>query len=200
MKRKKKRQLPTEGSLFLILFFVGFTAGIVWMNVWWRLQAPSVEAGGLYLLSAALNRDFSTREYLFYLIKYRGIWALVLALSGITIFGVPLAVLGTIGAGFVIGGLLTLGLLELGLKGGILALAFLFPQYLIYIPVLLILGRIVYQISLSGWKTMSIPAGLYRRQLVTIIFLTAVYSVGILLENYVNPWIVNILLEKLKIF
>lgn len=189
-----------EGNLFLILFFTGFTVGIVFLNLWWNRQISSVEAGGLYLLSTSWSGDLDSREYLLRLIKCRGVWAASLAISGITIFGVPVAVLGTLGLGFFTGGVLTLGLMELGLKGGALAFGFLFPQYLVYIPVLLILGQMIYQISMSSWKTMAIPAGEYKRHLVTIMFLLALYAVGILLENYVNPWVVNFLIKKLNIF
>lgn len=200
MKGKRKRKLPAEGNLFLILFFSGFTVGILFMNIWWNMAGATVEARGIYGLAVLLDRSWKKWDYFLYLLKWRGSIWLLAALSGITVFGVPVAVVGTMGLGGFLGAAITLGLLEIGLKGGILVLGLIVPQFLLYLPSLLILGILIYRSSLQGWKSREIPVAIYRKQLLGIGVLFLLYLLGILAEAYVNPEIVTLLVKKLKIF
>lgn len=192
--------MPAEGNLFLILFFAGFTAGVLFMNVWWNMQNSAAEAKGLYAMASFLDRDLENDDYFRYLCRCRGSLGILAALSGITIFGVPAAVTGIMGLGIFMGAVLTLGLLEVGLKGAVLVLGFLFPHFAVYVPVAFSMGMIVYRISLKGWKSMVIPASEYKKSLLSLLLLLLVYGVGILLEAYVNPWFVTFIIKKLKIF
>ena len=67
-------------------------------------------------------------------------------------FGVPAAVLTGIGVGVLLGAFLAMSILEFGLAGGAVGIAFLFPQYLIYFPVLFAVLEMTYEESLKMWK------------------------------------------------
>ena len=56
------------------------------------------------------------------------------ACSGVTIFGMPLAIMGMLAGGVLIGMLLTVSVLQFGLNGGLVGAGLLFPQYLLYLP------------------------------------------------------------------
>ena len=129
MRRKKKRSLPAEGNLILLLFFAGFTLGILFMNVWWNMEGAGAEAGGLYGLAVLMEQPWKKGDYFLYLLKRRGSLFLLAALSGITVFGVPVAAVGVLGTGMALGSLISLGLLEVGLKGGVLVLGIFFRSF-----------------------------------------------------------------------
>lgn len=200
MRRKKKRSLPAEGNLILLLFFVGFTLGILFMNVWWNMEGAGAEAGGLYGLAVLMEQPWKKGDYFLYLLKRRGSLFLLAALSGITVFGVPVAAVGVLGTGMVLGSLISLGLLEVGLKGGVLVLGIFFPQLLLYMPGILGIGILTYRSSLQGWKSREIPLALYRRQLFWLGGFLMLCLAGMFLEAYVNPEIVTFFIKKLKIF
>lgn len=192
--------MPAEGNLFLILFFAGFTAGVLFLNVWWNLESSTAEGAGLYLLAWSLNKGVDGWDYFWYLFGRRGSLFFLAALLGVTIFGAPLAVTGAFCLGAFVGGVFTLGLLEVGLKGGLLALVLLLPQYVIYLPVLLFLGELVFSVSKKGWSSMRIPLQEYKSHLVSLLLLFLGFCLGLLLEVFVNPWAVHFVIEKLKIF
>ncbi|HIX58135.1 MAG TPA: stage II sporulation protein M [Candidatus Blautia gallistercoris] len=200
MRRKKKRSLPAEGNLILLLFFAGFTLGILFMNVWWNMEGAGAEAGGLYGLAVLMEQPWKKGDYFLYLLKRRGSLFLLAALSGITVFGVPVAAVGVLGTGMALGSLISLGLLEVGLKGGVLVLGIFFPQLLLYMPGILGIGILTYRSSLQGWKSREIPLALYRRQLFWLGGFLMLCLAGMFLEAYVNPEIVTFFIKRLKIF
>ena len=74
-------------------------------------------------------------------------------LCGVTVFGVPLAFLAVILTGLEIGTLLTMSVLQFGIAGGVVGMGLLFPQFVVYLPVLMCLMEMVYKESGSLEKT-----------------------------------------------
>lgn len=197
---KKRRKREAEGNLFLILYLAGLTIGVLWMNIESKLSGLPLETEGLTCLTAVLGEEWEPGAYFLSLLGRRGGVLAAVVFSAVTIFGAPLTVLLTLGMGVLTGGVLTLGLLGLGLKGGALALGIFLPHYLLYVPAWLALCRICCKISLDSWRTMRLPLEEFRRSLPRLLALSGIYGVGILLEAYGNPWVVQFLIKNLKIF
>ena len=192
MKKKKMPLLP--------LFLGGFLVGLLIPNLSYRFLWKQKAFEAVYLLELFGNSSFSGTDYLFQILQMRGSKIALLLLCGFTVFGVPAAVLTGIGVGVLLGVFLAMSVLEFGLAGGAVGIAFLFPQYLIYFPVLFAVLEMVYEESLRMWKNHGIfPAkisGYFGRSLVYLAF----YAVGMLLECYVNPWVMEKILGILNFF
>ncbi len=185
--------------MFLALFFCGFSLGVLFLNFWWKSRGRQIEAAAIAALASFSAQEVPDRDFFLRLLQLRGIPLLLGLLSAVTIFGVIVSVLAVLILGFLAGGLLTLGLLELGIKGGVLALGFLLPQYFFYMAAIILLGEIVFSISLRGWTTMKIPLGEYGRYGGPILLLLGIYLAGIFLEAYASPEIVDFLISVLHI-
>ena len=73
----------------------------------------------------------------------------------------------------------------MGIKGSLLCLVGLFPQFVLYIPAYVVLL----------WYCYTVPHTRWNRQ--KTIFVSLAMSVGIILEIYVNPIIVKAFLSVL---
>ena len=81
--------------------------------------------------------------------------------------------------------LVSAAVLNIGIRGSILCLVGLFPQFLLYIPAYVILL----------WHCYTVPQSHWNRQ--KTIFVSLAMSVGMILEIYVNPIIVKAFLSVL---
>lgn len=197
---KKNKVKSKTGFPALILFMVGFLLGNLIPNLLWRLEWRQKTISSLYLINTFAGKAVSGKEYLKEVLRLRAGVYLLSAVCGFSIFGAPLAVMNTIFMGLQIGLLLTMPILEFGFLGGLVGISLLFPQYLIYIPVMLYLMTQVYNSSMEIWKSKSPypkkPAGYILR----ILAGAAVYMTGILMECYLNPYLTEKALKCVKLF
>lgn len=198
--RQSRNKIRKTGLPALVLFLCGFLAGTLVPNILWRMEWQQKTMASIYLICAFADRGVSGTEYLKEVLRMRGSVYFLCAVCGFSVFGAPLAVIGVFLLGTEIGALLAMSILQFGFAGGMLGIGLLFPQYLVYIPVTLAGLARVYDVSLGIWKN----KGLFPRKVggyTLEIFLGAVlYSGGILLECYVNPWIVEKILELTDFF
>lgn len=197
---KKKRE-PGRGKLpVLALFAAGFLLGILLPNIIWKLQWRQKTLASVYLLGTFAGKNVEGKEYFLYVLRMRGSLFLVAVLCGISVFGVPLAVLGAFVQGMEIGMVLTMSILQFGLAGGMVGAGLLLPQYLLYLPAVGYGLSVVYLQSLEIWKN----KGLFPRSIswymLHMILAGAVYFGGILLEAYCNPWVFQMLTKNLQLF
>ena len=184
----------------VILFLCGFLLGTLLPNVLWRMEWQQKTMASVYLLSAFAGRSVSGREFFLEVLRMRGSYFLLSVLCGFSVFGVPLAVVGILLLGGEIGALLTMSILQFGLAGGAVGLGLLLPQYLIYLPVTMYVMALVYEQSLDIWKNRGIfPQKAYNYSL-RVCGAGVVYFAGILLESFLNPWVVENILGRLKFF
>ena len=141
---------------FLVFFMPGFLLGIVYVNFIARK----------YMAEPGIFSDF------------------FLGLS-LTKAGKVSAALFLVWTGISAGILISAAVLNLGIKGSILCLVGLFPQFLLYIPAYVVLL----------WYCYTVPQTHWNRQ--KTIFVSLAMSVGILLEIYINPIIVKAFLSVL---
>lgn len=173
----------------LRLFVTGFLLGILIPNAIWKMEWRQKTLASVYLLGTFAGKSIDGQEYFLYVLKMRGSAFLVAALCGISVFGVPLAVLGTVLQGMEIGLFLTMSILQFGLAGGAIGAGLLLPQYLLYIPAVCYLLSIVYMQSMEIWRNRGLIPRKVSGYLVQVLLAGAVCFVGILLEAYCNPWL-----------
>ena len=102
--------------------------------------------------------------------------------------------------GVVTGAILTMSILQFGFVGGAAGLSLLFPHYVVYLPVMMYFCRQVFDQSRDIWKNYGILPQKNSRYVLRIILSGIVYMVGILLEAFVNPWVVEKILSMLNFF
>lgn len=135
------------GHYFLALFFTGFLTGILIVNYIWGEQLSLIGTFTEVYLMRLKNEKISFQQYIWYLIQVRGIFFLVLFLAmGIRIRKI-VAAFFLLWTGMSGGILLSEAVAELGMKGSILCVAGLFPQFLFYVPAVLVLLRFCWNIS-----------------------------------------------------
>lgn len=184
----------------LLAFLAGLLIGAILPNLFeeaaWKINALS----DLMLLERSLSDSVDSRSLFFYLLGKRGSLLLLTAFLGVSIFGVAAGVAGAAVLGGYVGLLLSSMLKLGGIRGLLLGVGLLLPQYLLYIPVLLLFFGACFWMSLHCWKKKQASWKEYREYLVTMGTLFAVTAAAMALESYVNPWVLSFLLKYLKFF
>ena len=187
----RKRKMKTGSGVLPVwrLMGTGFLLGILIPNVIWKLEWRQKILTSVYLLGTLGREDLSGYDYLLYVLKMRGSVFLIIALCGLSVFGVPLAVLVSLIKGIEVGMILTISILQFGLAGVIMGAGLLLPQYLLYIPAICYLLSAVYFQSVEIWRNKGLfPQKIYG-YIMHIFLAGTVYTAGIFLEVYCNPWV-----------
>jgi stage II sporulation protein M len=200
MKNKFRLNVQTGSFPAGALFLLGFLIGTILPNLLWKDSLMRDMASSFYLLTT-VHAGESEKMLLFReILKMRGPILVLEMLCGLTIFGVPLSVLGMVLCGGWIGFLLTMSVLTFGLYGGIIGLGLLLPQYLLYLPALFLLLPAVYAQSLCIWrKRGSLPGRMYP-YLLAALLAGGIYVCGMILEAYINPGLLEVLFNRFPIF
>ena len=97
-----------------LLFGMGFLIGVILPNFIYRTQWRQSTASSMYLMG--IFSGDNSAEYFWQVLKMRGGIFLLAACSGVTIFGMPVAIMGMLAGGVLIGMLLTVSVLQFGLN------------------------------------------------------------------------------------
>lgn len=184
----------------VIAFFLGLMTGVLWANYSGSSAAQINGLSQLSLLRKYLEEPASGKEYLWYLLGQRGTAYLLGGLFGISIFGVPMSLLFMGIMGFTIGAVLSAALLEGGIWGFLLGVGLLLPHYLVYVPASLMFFGYSYRMSYGCWKNRRYTKKDYRGYFLALLGAGITVFGGILLECYVNPLLLKVLMDKIKFF
>lgn len=77
-------------EFFLMLFLAAFGVGGVGANLLWEPYLQQGNVLGIYMLFQLSKEELSTREYFFYILKYRGGWLFVCLLGSFSVWGAAL--------------------------------------------------------------------------------------------------------------
>lgn len=195
------KYIPTGSRKLLPVFCVGMLAGILTVSIG---RSVFLEETGLfdkYILSGMKHMNVDNSALFYYVLRKRMVLILIAAVLATTYLGYAVCVGTAAWCGMSVGTYITALVLRYGLKGLLLAAAGMFPQYLLFIPaVLLMLGwceglyRGIYSRS-SG--TEAVGRSFVIKKLGWLGVIGAVVAAGCFLESYVNP---PLLLGYLKIF
>ncbi len=185
---------------FLTCFGVGLLAGIFIVNLGKGMLLGDT---GLFNEDILYHMKYMTVDCnaLFcYIFRKRILRLLVLAVISTTYLGLVACVGISFWYGMSAGAFLTTLALRYGLKGILLAVLSMFPQYLCYIPAALLLLTWCEELFRGIYTRGEFNAadkGFLIRKAGRLALILAAVTVGCLLEGYVNPYL---LLGFLKIF
>ena len=177
-----------------------FLLGILITNIIWKTAWNQKAAASIYLLSIFAGKDLEDQKYFIQVLKMRASIFILAALCGITVFGVVIAMVGLLGSGLLLGMVLTMSVLEFGIPGCAVGIGLVFPQYIFYIPCMLLLFTEIYRQSLETWKNQGRMSADITGYTGRILLCGLGYSLGILLEIYCNPKVMEFLMKNISIF
>ncbi len=175
-----------ENKKFLALFcMAGFLVGIVYANLMSKDLTAGMGIFNEYFLSQYTQTEIDTAEYLWYIIRIRVMPAALLAALGCTRLRKGVVAVFLAWTGFCCGMIMTLAVLKIGIKGLVLCLIALIPHIIFYAAGYLILVWYLFTYPESRWNlSKMVSMGLF-------------IAVGVLLECYVNPIIMEMFLKTL---
>lgn len=175
-----------ENKRFLVLFcMLGFLIGIVYANLMSKEYIMSMGIFNEFFLNQYSQAEISVQEYLWYVVRIRVMPAVLAAALGCTKLRRGVAAGFLVWTGFCGGMIMTAAVLKMGIKGLILCLIALAPHFVFYIAGYLILLWYLFTYPESRWNlSKMVSMGLFL-------------AVGILLECYVNPIIMELFLKTL---
>ena len=175
-----------ENKKFLAVFcMLGFLAGIIYANLMSKDYIASIGIFSDFFLDQYSQAEIDVMEYMWYVIRIRVTPVILIAALGSTKLRRAVAAAFLAWTGFGGGMIMTSAVLKMGIKGLILCLIALTPHFIFYAAGYMVLLWYLYTCPESKWnmaKTVSM-----------ILFIT----VGVLLECYVNPIIMELFLKTL---
>ncbi len=179
---RRKRRLTEHQILFIISFF----AGILFVTIMAGGKLPENTIMNHALGQALLEEGWNKKELLLQCLFSRGIVFIVLLVLANTSMRNWMFRIVTVWIGAAFGMMLKLFYLWYGIKGmGLFAVALL-PQYIFY---WMAYGLLYWETDRRRIYT--------RRNYVPIILIIGVVIMGIFLESYVNPFLVNGMIKML---
>ncbi len=201
MLRFARMEFKPGQKKYLTLFCVGLFAGFMMINMG---KSILLEGTGLFDEDTLYQMKYMTVDsnaLFYYILRKRIVRILLLAVAATTYLGLVVCMGTAFWYGMSSGVFLTALAMRYGVKGILLAVLFVFPQYLIYVPVALGLlswcesifrGIYILKGDRGEWDR-----GLVARKAGQLLAICAAAAVGCLLEGYVNPLL---LMGFLKVF
>lgn len=156
-------------------YMAGFLIGILYANVIAKNYMTSTGIFSEYFLSQYVAIDVIPEEYMIYILQVRLVPLMLLILVAQTKFRKPIVVGAFLWLGFSSGMLIVSAIMQLGVKGILLCLIGVTPQFVFYAMAYIVLLWYFYTYPIASWnrgKTM---------------FVILTMALGILAEVYVNP-------------
>jgi len=166
--------LHTRKQLFAF-FMPGFLLGILYVNLIMKQYTAEPGIFSDYFLKQYQSVSIVAEEYIWYLIKIRAVPFLILLGLAFTKMRKAASIAFLVWTGFSSGMLLSMAVLSMGIKGSILCIVGILPQFLLYVPAYMVIIWYSYTYPQNKWNTQK------------SIFLGLTMLVGIILEAYVNP-------------
>ncbi|HBA47030.1 MAG TPA: hypothetical protein DCZ91_04380 [Lachnospiraceae bacterium] len=194
------RGLKTGNHTFLTFFCAGLIAGILVIQMG---KSILLGDGGMFDESTLYHLKYMTVDsnaLFFYVFRKRLFRLLGLAVLSTTYLGLIACMGAAFWYGLSAGAFLAALTIRYGIKGILLALISMFPQYLVYVPVLLALliwcEELFRGIYVRG-EYSAADRGFVLKKAGRLLVLIAVLIVGCMMEAYMNPYL---LMGFLKIF
>lgn len=178
-------RIQENKKYFVLYCMVGFFAGILYANIFSKDYIISMGILNEYFLNQYSASDINIAEYLWYVARIRFAPVLVLGMLSGTKMRRGIVAAFLLWTGFCGGLLFTSAVMKMGVKGMILCLIALVPQFVFYIAAYLALLWYLYTYPEIRWNISK-----------TVVCLLLLF-VGILLECYVNPVIMQMFVRTL---
>ncbi len=164
---------------------IGFVVGIFFENLITKNQEGTLKIFQTYFLEQYQEMVIVKEEFLFYIAKMRVISFFILCMLGCFRWRKAVSIFVLLWTGFLAGLLSVASVLSLGVKGILLCLAGVIPHFLFYGIAYGILLLHLFSYPKNRWNV--------SKTMITVLMLLA----GILLETYINPYILKWLIKIL---
>ena len=174
-----------KGQLLVIFLAVGFLIGIIYENF---VMQDSVVYTDIFLksnLERYLKINVISEKYLWYVIKSRLILLATICIFSCFRWKKVFVILCLTASGFFAGIISVLAVMQLGIKGILLCVAGVLPHGLFYITIY----------AMLFWYWFRYPEGRWNQA--KLLFIIIMFLLGILLETYVNPLLIKIIIKIL---
>lgn len=175
------------------LFFFVFLCGVICANISGVASGRDLGAMNEYFMNRYMYADIQGRELFLYLFYERAPEFLLLLILSIGIYGMLVVDAYICYLGFSVGFISVIAIINYGIKGALLILGFFFPQWLFYVPVL-----VIWHSQLRSYKKLGkdyLPdnkkKSRYMKYLLSFVVACLFFLGGILLESYVNPYLLQ---------
>ena len=197
-----KSQSLQKGRLPLFaLFMAGLLAGVLTMNFGKSFLLENTGLLDEYTLYHMKYMTVDSSALFVFVLKKRMGSALALTVLSTTYLGLLVCGGAVFWYGLSAGSFLAALMIRYGLKGLLLAVASVFPQYLLYVPAVLSLllwcERLNRSIYFNRYSPLEERGVIQPGQILKFLLILGVLLLGCLLESFCNPYI---LLMLLKIF
>lgn len=176
--------LHTRKQLF-VFFMPGFLLGILYVNLIMKKYAAEPGIFSDYFLKQYQTAEIVAQEYVWYLVKIRVTPFLLLLGLAFTKVRKTSSIVFLVWTGFSSGMLLSMAVLSMGIKGSILCIIGIFPQFLLYIPAYMVVIWYSYTYPKNKWNTQK------------SVFVAMMMAAGLILEAYINPVLMHAFLSTL---
>ena len=170
---------------FVLFYMAGFFVGILYANLQSKDYIASMGIFNEFFLNQYSVTSINMQEYAWYIIRVRLTPIIVITVFGYTKLKKVIAGIFLLWTGFSSGLIITAAVMKMGVKGIILCLIAVFPHFILYIAGYLILLWYLYGYPKVQWNAPK-----------TIVFFLLI-AVGIILECYVNPVIMQMFIQTL---
>ncbi len=185
-----------QGSLL-----AAFVAGIFFANLMGREAVSNAGVLNDYFIEKFQYTEINGQNLFFYIIRERLPLLLLLLLLTMTSLGIAGGILMLSWQGFSVGFMLSTAIAKYGMKGILLVLGSLFPQYVFYFPVYILYCYLAVYLRQRTHKDRmgngSDRRYIYGAWMITAAGILIMFITGIFLESYINPIILK---NILKIF
>lgn len=174
-----------KGQLLIIFLAVGFFVGIIYENIISRGHVAFSEIFLRSNLERYLQTNLIIEKYLWYVIKARIIILAITCILG-CFRGKKLYVfLWLFVCGFFAGIVSVAAVIQLGIKGILLCFVGILPQGIFYVMAYSMIFLYLFRYPKSQWNKAK------------FVFVVIMFLVGIILETYVNPILVKLVIKIL---
>ncbi len=203
--RKREHFLKNGSSLWgriiKISLLATFVGGIFAANLMGREAVSNAGILNDYFVEKFQYTEINGENLFFYIVGERVPLLLLLFVLSFTSFGILGGIFMLGWQGFSVGFMLSTAIAKYGVKGILLVLAGLFPQYLFYFPVYLLYCYLtVYlrqRIAVERYDNISQRYYIFSAGILLIMCFLVIFFAGIFLESYINPFILK---QILKLF
>ena len=163
----------------------GFLVGILYANIISRQYVTVSGVFNEYYLRQYMITEIVAEEYIWYILPMRAGPFLALAVLGYTKLKKIAVIAYLLWTGFSVGMIAVTAVIQMGMRGILLFLAGIMPQFLFYI--------LAYTVVL--WYLYTYPDAKWNSGKTVFVILTLI--MGILMEVYVNPGLMRMFIQTL---
>lgn len=172
-----------NGKWFALFYMLGFFVGILYTNIVSKDYVAAMGIFNEYFLNQYMQTDIVEQEYMWYILRVRVVPIAMVAVLGTLKIRKGVVIAFLLWTGLLSGMLFTSSVMKMGIKGIILCLVSVIPQFVFYL--------IGYVILL--WQLYAYPKTRWNLSKIAVVILAV--GVGMILECYVNPVLVKMFLK-----